>query len=104
MRRLLPVFFVSVLGVSAVCATPAKEPESGGISGQSFGEGGGYKHPDAEVGRYMESDPTRRRPVSPEPAKEKEVHRDALNATPAKAGPAESPAALDDASDKARPD
>ncbi len=110
MRRLIPVFFGAILGVSAVNDAPAKEPESG-MSTQSFGEGGGYKHPDAEVSPYIEADPlaaSRRQTSVSAPARGKEVQRvaprKAPTATPAKAGPASDPAALDAASDNARRD
>ena len=51
MRRLIPLVLVSVLGASAA---PVREPV---LSTKSFGEGGGYKHPDAAVGGFLESAP-----------------------------------------------
>lgn len=102
MRRILPVLLITVLGVNAVYAAPAKETESGDMSGQSFGDGGGYKHPDAEVGAYMEADPTRRRAEVPE--QREEVKRAAPNVPSVKAGPAPDSGTLDAASDNARRD
>jgi|CXWL01.1.fsa_nt_gi hypothetical protein len=102
MRRLISVLFAAVLVAGAVCAEPTKQAGSGGMSNQSFGEGGGYTHPTPEVGGYMESDPTRRA-VAPEHAPAR-VQRAAPAVAPAKARPAVESVSLDAASENARRD
>ncbi len=52
MRQLLPALVVAVVGFSSAHADPAKP-----FSNKSFGDGGGYKHPDADVGQYFETKP-----------------------------------------------
>ena len=54
MRRLIPALLATTLGFSTAYAAPAKTPP---FSNKSFGEGGGYKHPDAAVGQFFESKP-----------------------------------------------
>ena len=70
MRHLIPTLVVTVLGFSTVHAAPAKTSPS---SNKSFGDGGGYKHPDAAVGEYLEIKPelpADHKPVAPQiPAK-----------------------------------
>ena len=56
MRYLIPALVVTVVGFSTAQAAPAK---SSPFSGKSLGEGGGYKHPDADVGQFFETKPAR---------------------------------------------
>ncbi len=54
MRRLIPALLATALGFSTAYAAPAKTPP---FSNKSFGDGGGYRHPDAAVGQFFESKP-----------------------------------------------
>jgi len=62
-RYLIPALVVTVVGFStAQAAAPAKSP----FSNKSLGEGGGYTHPTAEVGKFFETTP--QRPPEDKPA------------------------------------
>lgn len=49
-------FLAALFALLASAASSAGAPE-GGFSTKSFGEGGGYKHPDAATGQYLEEAP-----------------------------------------------
>lgn len=109
MRHLIPALVVTVLGFSTAHAAPAgaaKPP----FGAKSLGEGGGYKHPDADVAQYFETKPKpeEKKPSSPPaskpaaviPVKAEAKPADAIPSRPrprpfalAKAEPAASPAA-----------
>jgi len=63
-RYLLPALVVTLVGFSTAQAAPAKASPFGP---KSFGDGGGYKHPDTAVGQYFEA-----KPQFPEALKEEE--------------------------------
>lgn len=66
MRYLLPALVVTIVGFStAQAAAPAKSP----FSNKALGEGGGYTHPTAEVGKFFENTP--QRPPEDKPAQAK---------------------------------
>lgn len=65
MSYLIPALLATVVGFSAAHAAPAKSP----FSNKSFGDGGGYKHPDASVGGFFEAAPER--PAEPKPQRPK---------------------------------
>lgn len=70
MKRALPAALLVLLASAAAAA----DAPGGGLSVKSFGEGGGYKHPDAATGQYLEDVPRREAPsASPraEPAPER---------------------------------
>jgi hypothetical protein len=55
MGHLLGTLVVTALGFSMAWA--ADPPQAAPFSNKAFGDGGGYKHPDREVGRYIEEVP-----------------------------------------------
>lgn len=63
MRYLIPALVVTVVGFSSVHAEPAKPSP---FSNKSFGDGNGYKHPDADVGQYFETKPQNPAELKPE--------------------------------------
>lgn len=63
MRHLILALVVTVVGFSKVHAAPAKTSP---FSNKSFGDGNGYKHPDADVGQYFEIKPERPAELKPE--------------------------------------
>ncbi|MBI3289416.1 MAG: hypothetical protein HYZ74_07860 [Elusimicrobia bacterium] len=64
-RPLLVVAALALLGPFGFGAEPSAR-KSGAISTKSFGEGGGYKHPDAAVGGFFEQAPPRPADLKPE--------------------------------------
>ena len=60
MKRALLAALLSLLALSAGAADAPR----GGFSTKSFGEGGGYKHPDAATGQYLEDAPRQEVPPS----------------------------------------
>lgn len=54
MRHLLPALVVTAAFLSTARAQPAKTSP---FSNKSYGDGGGYKHPDAAVGQFFETKP-----------------------------------------------
>ena len=78
MRCLIPALVVTVVGFSSAHAEPAKTSP---FSNKSFGDGNGYKHPDADVGQYFETKPQRPAELKPErphvPAKVSPEHKPA---------------------------
>ncbi|MBI4059905.1 MAG: hypothetical protein HY403_00590 [Elusimicrobia bacterium] len=104
-KRLIPAFVAMIAGFSAARAAPAKAPP---FSTQFYGEGGGYKHPDRDVGPFLETKPPaqplperppRPRPFIPGPAAD--AGREAPSVS--KAGDEEGKT-LDSASEDARRD
>lgn len=63
MRHLIPALVVTVLGFSITYAAPSKTSP---FSNKSFGDGGGYKHPDTAVGEYLEIKPELPAALKPE--------------------------------------
>jgi len=51
---ILPALVVTLVAFSSAQTPPAKAP----FGNKSFGDGGGYKHPDQQVGQYFEIKPT----------------------------------------------
>ncbi len=51
---MIPALVVTALALSTARAAPAKPSP---FSNKAFGDGGGYKHPDAEVGQFFETKP-----------------------------------------------
>lgn len=64
MRQLIAALVVAVAGIHPARADSPKKP---GISNKSYGDGGGYKHPDAEVGQFFEIKPTGEKPAELKP-------------------------------------
>lgn len=64
MRHLIPVLVVTALALSTAQAAPSKPSP---FSNKAFGDGGGYKHPDAEVGQFFETKPDGKVEEKPEP-------------------------------------
>lgn len=64
MRHLIPALVVTALALSTAQAAPAKPSP---FSNKVFGDGGGYKHPDAEVGQFFETKPDGKTEEKPEP-------------------------------------
>jgi len=62
-RRLIPVLVVTAVGFSTAHAAPAKTSP---FSTKYHGEGGGYKHPDGEVGDFFETKPEAPAELKPE--------------------------------------
>lgn len=67
MRHLIPALVVTALALSTAKAAPAKPSP---FSNKAFGDGGGYKHPDAEVGQFFETKPDGKGEAEPEPKPE----------------------------------
>lgn len=85
MRHLIPALVVTIVAATAAHAAPAASP----FSNKSLGEGGGYKHPDADVGQFFEVKPKPegdKKPANPAPAKPSVAKP--IPAIPAKASPA----------------
>lgn len=87
MRHLILALVVTAAGFSSAHADP---PKAAPFSNKSFGDGNGYKHPDADVGQYFET-----KPQSPAELKPERPH------APAKVSPEIKPAAA--APSRARP-
>lgn len=63
---ILPALVVTIAAFSSAQTPPAKAP----FGNKSFGDGGGYKHPDQQVGQYFEVKPTFPKPAEDaQPAK-----------------------------------
>jgi hypothetical protein len=62
-RQLIPALVVTVAVFSTAHADP---PKASPFSNKSFGDGGGYKHPDAAVGDYFETKPEKPAELKPE--------------------------------------
>ena len=63
MRYLIPALVVTVVVFSTAHADP---PKASPFSNKSLGEGGGYKHPDADVGQFFEAKPVKPAELKPE--------------------------------------
>ncbi len=63
MRYLIPALVVTVVGFSTAHADP---PKASPFSNKSLGEGGGYKHPDADVGQFFEAKPVKPAELKPD--------------------------------------
>ena len=63
MRHLIPALVLVVAVFSTANAEPAKTSP---FSDKSLGEGGGYKHPDADVGQFFEVKPEKPAELKPE--------------------------------------
>lgn len=87
MRQLIPALVVAALALSTAQAAPAKPSP---FSNKAFGDGGGYKHPDAEVGQFFETKPDGKTEAKPEPKPQPPA--------PAKLSPEALPAPAQDAS------
>lgn len=89
MRQLLPALVVAVLGFSSAKADPPAAPKPSPFSNKSFGDGGGYKHPDSEVSDYFESKPQKPAELKPErPGKIEPAKAEPAKPEPAKPQPA----------------
>lgn len=69
MRYLIPALVVTAVGFSTAHAAPAAPSP---FSNKSYGDGGGYKHPDAAVGQFFETKPQESadpKPERPAPSK-----------------------------------
>ena len=90
MRHLIPALVVTAAVFSTARAQPAKTSP---FSNKSYGDGGGYKHPDAAVGQFFETKPQdspKEAPKDtpqpkPEPKPEPKAERPAPPKTEAKA-------------------
>ena len=90
MRHLIPALVVTAAFLSTAHAQPAKTSP---FSNKSYGDGGGYKHPDAAVGQFFETKPQdspkeapKEKPeTKPEPKPEPKAERPAPPKTEAKA-------------------
>ncbi len=89
MRQLIPALVVTVVAFSTAYAAPAKTSP---FSNKSFGDGNGYKHPDAAVGQYFETKPERPADLKPESPR-----------VPAKVTPEVKPAAVTPSRPRPRP-
>lgn len=65
MRHLIPALVVTALALSTAQAADPAKPSP--FSNKAFGDGGGYKHPDAEVGQFFETKPDGKAEAEPEP-------------------------------------
>lgn len=85
MRHLIPALVVTAAVFSTAHAQPAKTSP---FSNKSYGDGGGYKHPDAAVGQFFETKPQdspKEAPKEkPEPKPEPKAERPAPPKTEAK--------------------
>lgn len=88
MRHLIPALVVTLIGFSSVHAAPAG-PAKPPFGAKSLGEGGGYKHPDADVAQYFETKPKpeEKKPSSPAASKPAAVIPVKAEAKPADAIP-----------------
>ncbi|MBI5247143.1 MAG: hypothetical protein HY923_08170 [Elusimicrobia bacterium] len=90
MSFLAASLLVAAASLSTAQAVP---PKASPFSDKSFGDGGGYKHPDAEVGEYIEQAPT-----NPDPAPRRETA-----AIPSKVVPEQKPVAPEASRPRPRP-
>ena len=63
MRHLISVLVVTVAAAASAQAEPAKPSP---FSNKAYGDGGGYKHPDAAVGQFFETKPQDAEQAKPE--------------------------------------
>src|SRR4051812_19823666 len=79
---------MALVATAAALSAPAAPAAEAPFSTKSFGEGGGYTHPDAAVGQYFETKPekpARRRPRPSEPRATTRPHAGAETAAAARA-------------------
>ncbi|MDP3541685.1 MAG: hypothetical protein Q8T11_04370 [Elusimicrobiota bacterium] len=64
MRHLIPFLVLTALALPSAQAAPSQPSP---FSNKAFGDGGGYKHPDAEVGQFFETKPDGKIEGQPDP-------------------------------------
>lgn len=104
---MIPALVVTVVGFSTAHAADSPAANRPAPFGMKYiGEGGGYKHPDGDVSKYLEANPEtspEHKPANPIPPKVAPAKAEPAKAEPAKVAPAVKPVATAPSRPRPRP-